>query len=107
MLIEGKMAGIEGEVGGKEETHPFKEVAFDPRSVSPEKPMVYEQYLRPSGMGPANALGAGVHGEGDRLDRASGAADLDTIEGIVEPCEALDLEEGATPMIEGLNIHLK
>ena len=100
VLIQGKVAGVEGEVRVEEEPHALEEGALDAGRPAPEEAMVDEEDLGPRGRGPANALGAGVHREGDELDRALRASDLDPVEGVVDPGEGVDLEEGAAPAIE-------
>ena len=99
------MAGVEGHVGTEEEAQPLEEGALDPGGLAPKEAVVDEEDLRPGSPGPADALGAGVHGEGHELYRAAGAADLYSVERVVDPAQRIYLEKGAAPAVEVQEFH--
>jgi hypothetical protein len=105
MLVQRKVAGVEGQVGLEEELEALEEGALDPGWLAPEEAVVDEEDLGAEGGCPPDALGAGVHGEGDAAHRVLAPPYLDAIEGVVDAGEGFDLEHGPAEDVEVAKQH--
>jgi hypothetical protein len=105
VLVEGEVACVKSKVRIEEKSHPFEERPLDPGSPAPKKAVVHKKDLGPRGDGPADGLGAGVHGEGDELHGSPLTPDLNAVEGIVDLHKLVDREERTAPEVEFLENH--
>ena len=103
--VQGKMAGVKGDVGADEAFDPLEEAAFEAERFAPEKAVMDEEDIGARLFGPADRFRAGVDGEGDFANRGAGPAHLDAVERIVNFGERVDLQQTAAPRVEFPDVH--